>query len=75
MFRTLLDAKVPEAEAVSRKIRQAFVELPHWKDSEKDLRELRKKVTFAIYAQEEDLETVTRLVDELFTLLEKADKL
>lgn len=75
VFRTLLDAKVPEAEAVSRKIRQAFVELPHWKDSEKDLRELRKKVTFAIYAQEEDLETVTRLVDELFTLLEKADKL
>jgi type I restriction enzyme R subunit len=75
VYRTLLDAQVPDAESVSRKIKEAFVALPHWKQSEKDLRELRKKVTFAIYAQEEDLEKVTRLVEELFTLLEKADSI
>ena len=73
VYRTLLDAEVGDAEAVSRKIKEAFVALPHWKQSEKDLRELRKKVTFAIYAQEEDLEKVTRLVEDLFTLLEKAN--
>lgn len=74
VYRTLLDAQVGDAEAVSRKIKEAFVALPHWKQSEKDLRELRKKVTFAIYAQEEDLDKVTRLVEDLFTLLEKADR-
>jgi len=75
VYRTLLDAQVNNAEMVSRKIKEAFVTLPHWKQSEKDLRELRNKVTFAIYAQEEDLEKVTRLVDDLFTLLEKADRI
>ena len=75
VYRTLLDAKVNDAEAVSRKIKEAFVAFPHWKTSEKDLRELRKKVTFAIYAQLDDLDQVTRVVDGLFTLLEKADRI
>lgn len=75
VYRTLLDAKVNDAEAVSRKIKEAFVALPHWKQSEKDLRELRKKVTFAIYSQVDDPEEVARLVDDLFTLLEKADRI
>jgi type I restriction enzyme R subunit len=75
VYRTLLDAKVNDAENVSRKIKEAFVALPHWKQSEKDLRELRKKVTFAIYAQLDDLDQVTRVVDGLFTLLEKADRI
>lgn len=75
VYRTLLDAQVNDAEAVSRKIKEAFVAFPHWKTSEKDLRELRKKVTFAIYAQLDDLDQVTRVVDGLFTLLEKADRI
>lgn len=74
VYRTLLDAQVNGAEGVSRKIKEAFVAIPHWQQSEKDLRELRKKVTFAIYAQEEDLEKVTRLVEGLFMLLEKAGR-
>ena len=48
---------------------------PNWKQSENALRELRKKVTFAIYAELDDLDRVTALVDELFTLLEKADRI
>jgi len=60
---------------VSRKIRKAFVEHPNWKKSESALRELRQKVTFAIFAGSDDLEQVTTLVDELFTLLEKADRI
>jgi type I restriction enzyme R subunit len=75
VYRTLLDAKVGNAEEVSRKIKTAFVEYPDWKRSEAALRELRKKVTFAVYGELDDLDIVTRIVDELFTLLEKANRI
>lgn len=75
VYRTLLDAKIEKAEEVSRKIKAAFVEFPNWKKSENALRDLRQKVTFAIYAQCDDLNQVTTLVDDLFTLLEKADRI
>ncbi|MGI8955447.1 MAG: type I restriction enzyme subunit R domain-containing protein, partial [Chthoniobacterales bacterium] len=75
VYRTLIDAKIENPEAVSGKIRGAFVEFPNWKKSEAALRELRKKVTFAIYAGTDDLNSVTRIVDELFRLLEKADRI
>ena len=75
VYRSLLDAKIQNAEAVSRKIRHAFTDFPNWKRSENALRELRKKVTFAIFAETEELDRVTAMVDELFTLLEKADRI
>ena len=75
VYRSLLDANVPEAEAVSRKIKDAFVAFPHWKTSEKELRELRRKVTYAIYAQVDDTDQVARMVEDLFTLLDKANNL
>lgn len=75
VYRTLLDAKIEKPEDVSRKIKAAFVEYPNWKRSESSLRELRKKVTFAIFAETDDLDQVTVLVDELFTLLEKAERI
>lgn len=75
VYRSLLDANIQNAEVVSRKIRHAFTEFPNWKRSENALRELRKKVTFAIFAETDDLDRVTALVDELFTLLEKADRI
>ena len=75
VYRSLLDAKIPNAEAVSRKIRHTFAEFSNWKRSENALRELRKKVTFAIFAETSDLDRVTAMVDELFTLLEKAGRI
>ena len=75
VYRTLLDAKVPRAEEVSQKIKQAFVDYPNWQGSEKELREARKKVTFAIYAEVEDTGKVAALVEELFILLGKAYKI
>lgn len=75
VYRSLLDAKSQNAEAVSRKIRHAFTEFPNWKRSENAIRELRKKVTFAIFAETDNLNQVTTMVDELFTLLEKADRI
>ena len=50
-------------------------EFPNWKQSENALRELRKKVTFAIFAETDDLDRVAALVDELFTLLDKAERI
>jgi type I restriction enzyme R subunit len=52
-----------------------LAEFPNWKRSENALRELRKKVTFAIFAETEDLDRVATLVDELFTLLDKAGRI
>ena len=75
VYRTLLDAKVNDAESVSRKIKAAFIAYPNWKGSEKEMRELRSKVTFAIFAQVDDEAQVARLVEDLFTLLEKADRI
>ena len=75
VYRTMLDAGLDNAEEISKKIKSAFVEHAGWKQSEKELRELRKKVTFAIFSQEDDLNKVTAMVDELFTLLSKADRI
>ena len=75
VYRTLLDAGIEHAEEVSRKIKAAFVAYPNWKQSEGALRELRKRVTFALFAESDALDRVTALVDELFTLLEKANRI
>ena len=75
VYRSLLDAKIDNAEVVSRKIRRAFSDFPNWRVSEDAIRELRKKVTFSIYEETEDLNKVASLVDDLFTLLETADRI
>jgi type I restriction enzyme, R subunit len=75
VYRTLLDAKVNNPEAVSTRIKAAFVATPNWKRSESALRELRKQVTFAIFAECDELEQVTPIVNDLFSLLEKADRI
>ena len=75
VYRTLLDAGVGEAENVSGKIKAAFAEYPDWKKSEAALRDLRQKVTFAIFAEFDDPDKVTTIVDDLFTLLDKADRI
>ena len=53
----------------------AFVEFPNWQKSDAALRELRKKITFALYAQSEELDRVTGIVNYLFHLLEKANRM
>ena len=58
----LTDEGVANAETASKKVRDAFAEFTNWRRSEKELRELRKKVTFAIFAEEDDLDKVTALV-------------
>ncbi|MBA4416737.1 MAG: restriction endonuclease subunit R [Syntrophus sp. (in: bacteria)] len=75
VYRTLLDGDLKNAEAVSKKVKEAFIENPYWRKGGKDLRELRKMMTFAMCAEEDDFYKVTRIVDNLLTLLEKAYKI
>jgi type I restriction enzyme R subunit len=75
VYRTLLDAKIAEPEAISAKIKQAFVEHPNWAQSEKAMRELRTKTTFALHAQCDDVEKVAGIVDALFDLLKRASRI
>ncbi len=72
VYSTLLDEGVNEAEDVSKNIKAAFVEHSNWRRSEKELRELRKQITFAIFAQEDDLDKVADIVENLLKLLQKA---
>lgn len=75
VYRTLLAASIPNPEAVSTTIRAAFIDLPNWSTSEAALRELRQRITFAIFAECDALEQVAPLVEELFTVLEKGERL
>lgn len=72
VYRTLLDEGVADAEEVSGQIKTAFLEHPNWQTSVAELRELRKEVTFAIYAEMDDLDQVAQIVDNLFSLLTRA---
>ena len=75
VYRSLLDAGIGNAETVSENIRQAFRDFPNWNQSEGELRELRNKVTFAIFAETEDVDRVTAIVDELISLLKRANRI
>jgi type I restriction enzyme R subunit len=66
------DYEIPNANVVSGKIATAFGEYPNWRRSEAELRELRKKVTFALVAEEDDMDKVARIVEELFSLLQRS---
>jgi type I restriction enzyme R subunit len=72
VFTTLAAMGVRDADSVSAKIAKAFGEHPNWRQSDAELRELRKAVTFAVYAEVDDLDEVTRIVDQMFSSLAKA---
>jgi type I restriction enzyme R subunit len=67
----LNDEGVKKADAVCKKVREAFVEFPNWRRSQNELRQLRQKVTFAIFAEEDDLAKVSALVDSIFSVLQR----
>lgn len=74
IYRSILAAQITNAETVSKKIRQSFTDLPHWNNSETEYRELRNRVTFALHAELDDLDQVAAIVNDLFTLLEAAER-
>ena len=70
----LTDDGIPNPEPVSRKVREAFARFSNWQHSEAELREVRKQVTFAIFAEENDMARVAATVDALFILLQKSSR-
>ena len=68
----LTDDGIPNAEQASKKVREAFAKYPNWQRSEAELREVRKQVTFAIFAEEDNMEKVTATVEALFMLLQRS---
>ena len=75
IYRTLLDKAISNADEVTRQIKEEFVNHPNWQTSEKELRELRQAIYFAVFAEEDDLDKVANLIDDLFIHLFKAFKL
>jgi type I restriction enzyme R subunit len=57
---------------VSKNVSRWFTDYPHWRQSEFELRELRKKVTFAIFTEEDDMHKVVAVVDSLFAVLHRS---
>lgn len=53
------------AEKMSEKVAKAFVDHPNWPQSEAYLRELRKAMTFAVYAEMDNPGEVTAIVEKL----------
>lgn len=68
----LTDDGIPNPEKVSKKVRDAFGKFPNWQRSEAELREVRKQVTFAIIAEEDNIAKATATVDALFIMLQKS---
>ncbi len=68
----LTDDGIPNPEAASPRVAAAFARYPNWRGSEAELREVRKLVTFAIFAEQDDMEKVTATVEALFNLLQKS---
>jgi type I restriction enzyme R subunit len=68
----LNDVEIANAVPVSKKVGEEFLRFPNWRVSEKELRELRKQITFAIFAAEDDLDKVTATVDGIFAILQKS---
>lgn len=69
IYRSLLDKGLPKSAEVTKQIKEEFVNNPNWKTSEKELRELRRGVYYAILAEEDNLDKAASIVEELFNHL------
>lgn len=69
IYRTLLDKGLQKSEEITKQIKQEFVNNPNWKTSEKELRELRTGVYYAILAEDDDIDKAASIVDDLFNHL------
>lgn len=69
IYKTLLTKEVNNSEELTKQIKTEFVNHANWKSSERELRELRQAVYFALISEEDSIDKVANLVDELFNQL------
>jgi type I restriction enzyme R subunit len=72
IYRTLLDKDFKKADEITRQIKVEFVNNPNWKTSEKEMRNLRQGVHFAVLSEEENIDKAAAIVEDLFNQLFKA---
>lgn len=69
VYQSLINKGINDSDKVTEQIKYEFVNHPNWKTSEKELRELRQAVYFALLKVEDDIDKVAGIVDELFNSL------
>lgn len=69
IYKMLLTKEVKNSEDLTKQIKTEFVNHANWKSSERELRELRQAIYFALMSEEDDIDKVANLVDELFNQL------
>jgi type I restriction enzyme R subunit len=72
IYRMLSDKGINNLDKVTRQIKEEFTNHLNWKNSERELRELRQSVYFALLSEEDDIEKTAKLVEELFNHLFRA---
>jgi type I restriction enzyme R subunit len=72
IFRTLIDKGFKKADEITKQIKGEFINNPNWKTSEKELRELRQGVHFAVFSEEDNIDKAAAIVEDLFNQLFKA---
>lgn len=75
IYQTLKDKGFKNPETITKQIRDEFIKNLNWQKSEKQLRELRQGVYYALLAEEDNLDKAAAFVEDLFNSLFKAYEL
>jgi type I restriction enzyme R subunit len=74
VFEYLEKAGFADAKSVTREIGELFKTYSNWRNSDASYRELRKYVTFALVAAQDEIDQVPIWVDAIFAALERQDR-
>ena len=69
IYKKMLENEINNSEEVTKQIKEEFVNHPNWRTSEKELRDLRQAVYFALLSEEDDIDKAANLIDDLFNQL------
>ncbi len=69
IYKKILENEISNAEEITKQIKGEFVNHPNWKSSEKELRELRQAVYFALLSEEDNIDKAANQIDDLFNQL------
>ncbi len=69
IYKKMLENEINNSQEVTKQIKEEFVNHPNWRTSEKELRDLRQAVYFALLSEEDDIDKAANLIDDLFNQL------
>ena len=69
IYKKMVDNEIKNIEEITKQIKEEFVNHPNWKESDKDLRELKQSVYFALLTELDDIDKVANIIEELFNHL------